>query len=776
MTKTCMNGNPMGKSASIREQWILEMKTYPSSSEETDPRLLEALASLNQIGGAINQLGPSDANSNDVSLQLIVESAIRVVPGSSAVIYTYDQAASAFEKESRVSAEAEGHMPSSINHPDDAPRPGGIGMRTIQSQHRAFSYEEPDLDIHPYHAERGVKVVACFPLIVAEQAVGALYIYLFEERKFTHLEQLMLDNFVNQAAMAIYHARRLAGIQRDLARKEEDLNRLRRAALLISSRLRLEETLESILQLALEVTNAQYGIFRLLDKSGESLVTRAVSGHYFDRPMIEKLPLNGNSVMAHVARSREPLLISDLREEPWAKLYYPLDAKLKMLSELAVPLINASGRLEGVLNLESPQLRGFSEDDSHMLQSLATYAITAIQEVRLLDALQEITQLLLSQPGQKVLDHLSAVANDLLNASSSAIWLLDNDELTLAASNGSGRHGDRIPLQGSLIGHAVLLRKPVTTNDLASNPHSDSQDWSRALIVPLLTGNNGPALGAFSVVSADPEAGHFTESEWDEKVLTCLAHYAALAVQNESHQQALRLSQEQHWIAEAFAAVGDVSANLLHNMNNKVGTIPVRVQSIQDKYGPMLAADSYLTNNLAEIERSAMEAMQIVQENLSHLRPIRMENVHVASCVTEAIHATQVPATIQIKIESLEDLPMVTAGKQSLTFVFKNLIENAIAAMHANGLITILGSTGLKWVEVSITDSGPGISPDLHDRIFELNFSGRPGAHPGKLGFGLWWVKNLMTRLGGSVAVESDGQHGATFLLRLPCADMEHKP
>ncbi len=67
-------------------------------SQQTDPRLLEALASLNQISGAINHIGPSDAGS-DVSLQLIVESAIRVVPGSSAVIYTYDQDTGLFERE-----------------------------------------------------------------------------------------------------------------------------------------------------------------------------------------------------------------------------------------------------------------------------------------------------------------------------------------------------------------------------------------------------------------------------------------------------------------------------------------------------------------------------------------------------------------------------------------------------------------------------------------------------------------------------------------------------
>ena len=85
---------------------------------------------------------------------------------------------------------------------------------------------------------------------------------------------------------------------------------------------------------------------------------------------------------------------------------------------------------------------------------------------------------------------------------------------------------------------------------------------------------------------------------------------------------------------QTFAAVGDISANLLHNMNNKVGTIPVRIQAIQDKYQPMLEANSYLAINLKEIERSAADAMQIVQENLSHLRPIRIEPVKIAARVS----------------------------------------------------------------------------------------------------------------------------------------------
>jgi len=211
-----------------------------------------------------------------------------------------------FERESRVSAEAGGRkLESADGSSNDTPRQNGIGMRTIKRRRRSLSYEEADLDIHPVYAALGVKAVACFPLIIAEQAVGILYIYLHEERRFTHLEQLMLDNFVNQAAMAIYHSRRLAGIRRDLIRKDEELNQLRRAGLLISSRLRLEETLDSILQLALELQMLNMGFFRLLDKNGEFLVTRAVSGIQFERPLTEKLPLDGNSIMAYVARTRE---------------------------------------------------------------------------------------------------------------------------------------------------------------------------------------------------------------------------------------------------------------------------------------------------------------------------------------------------------------------------------------------------------------------------------------------------------------------------------------
>jgi GAF domain-containing protein len=754
-------------------QSTLQMPTLADADlTDADPRLLEALASLNQIGVVINRIGPRDCASMEETLRLIAGSAIKVVPGSSAVIYSYGQTGLTFDLDSRVSAgEPDDYVP------NDEPRPNGIGARAIALHRRVLSYEEEDLEIHPDKVRAGARAMACFPLIVADQPVGMLYLYLHQERRFSQLELLMLENFVNQAAMAIHQTRQLASVQRDLARKEDELSRLRRTGLLISSRLRLEETLEAILQMALEVTGARYGTFRLVDKSGQKLISRANAGERLGQIRTEALPLDGSSVMGWVAVHREPVCIHDLQAEPWVHIYYPLDTDLEMRSELAVPLVGASGRLEGVLNLESPVVGAFGREDSHLLQSLATQAVIAIQEVRLLDALQEVAQRLLTQPCRRVLDRLIELARDLLNAAVTAIWILEGEQLILEVASDDRWHGERIPLHDSLTGQAITSRGPITSDDVRTDPRFNrtelarARGWTRALIVPLLTSGDREPIGAFGVYSVGSDPGRFAESEWDKKVLTCLAHYAALAVQNKARQEALRAAQERHAVAETFAAVGDIAANVLHHLNNKVGTIPVRVQGVQDKCRSALLADDYLATNLVEIERSAGEAMEAMRENLSHLHPIHLASVDVAACVTAAVEAANLPVGVHIQMEGLGDLPPVVAGMRSLTLVFTNLLENAANAMQGNGVVSIQGAARDGWVKVVVTDDGPGIPPELHDSIFEFSFSGDALARPGKLGFGLWWVKTLMVRLGGSVAVESDGCSGTTFRLKLPLAE-----
>jgi signal transduction histidine kinase len=400
--------------------------------------------------------------------------------------------------------------------------------------------------------------------------------------------------------------------------------------------------------------------------------------------------------------------------------------------------------------------------------------------VRLLDALQEIAQLLLTQPEKTVLDRLVVLANELLNARVSSIWILDGNEVVLRASNPGVREGERIPLEGSLPGVAIAEQAAVSVDREMAQAYIWQPDLavvensSRAWAIPLADQPGNSSLGVFCVYGLADTAGNGGGTEWESKVLTCLSHYAALAIYNSRHMQALQDAQEQHAVAEMFAAVGDIATNLLHQLNNKIGTIPVRVQGIQDKRKDVLSSDRYLANNLAEIERSATEAMESVRKNLSHLHPVRRVPVNLAACVRSSLSNAKINPAVLVRVEGLEDLPSVAAAQQNLVLVFTNLFENADQAMQGKGRILVQGSRRENWVEVSVTDSGPGIPPEFHNRIFELSYSGISGvSQPGKLGFGLWWVKTQIVRLGGTVSVESDGIHGTTFLIRLPAGGGE---
>ena len=729
------------------------------------------LNTLNQSSTLVNHLGLSDSITLEGLLNLVVNSVVCIVPGSCAVLFLYDATRESFLPASRAAA-GERLMISDPNQ--DLPRPQGLGWRAVNRQRRVLLEEEPDLNLPVHRQREGATTAAAFPLIVARRVVGVLYVYLYEPRSFTPMEIFALENFTNQAAMAIYHARQVERAREAIWRRDEELVRLRRAGMLISSRPRLEDTLDTILRMALEVTNAEYGSFRLVDASGDYLLPSVVIGKSIHGQKAEKLPVDTGSVTGWVALHRQPLCIPDVREEPWAKMYSPLDPGLEIRSELAVPLISASGRVEGVLNLESPIPGAFSEEDSHLVQALANQAVIAIQEVRLLDALQELTEKLLTEPCQIVLHHLVAKACHLLNAATAAIWLLEGDDLRLVAALEGHQHAEVLPLNNSLIGRAVLHREVVISTNLPEEAWffrpelARQQGWQRALVMPLVGRREAArALGAFAVYSTQRDPGHFIESDWDKKVLTILARYAVLAIESAERQAAIRAAHERQMLSETFAALGDVAANLLHQMNNKLGVIPVKIETLQEKSRATLEEDVYLARNLEEIKETTRNAVNALQESLILLHPIQPSPVSILACVQGALRSTSIPEGIEVTLVNLEQLPWVIASEPNLRLVFQNLIENACEVLEGQGKIEIAGRAEGDWVEVKVSDNGPGIPSDIQDRLFELHFSSRKPSH---IGFGLWWVKTLMTRLGGSVKVRSHPARGTSFYLRLPVA------
>lgn len=735
-----------------------------------------ALDLIREAGARINRLGPE--TSLHEALQLIADTAVSLLGAdAAAVIYTYDAARGAFDPGSRVSA---GERVPAVG---DVPRADGVGATAIQQRRRVLSYES-GLPFHPLKYQAGIRTAACYPLLVSDLPVGALYIDLREDRRFTDDELRLLDTFVQLSAVAIYNTRQFDAINRALQRKVDELERVQQAGQLISSRPSLSETLDEILNSALALTGAEYGSFRLLDKTTGGLRLRASKPSRPTDEAARDITVNeATSVMAWVARHRQPALIHDIRQPPWVDVYVPLHPQHEMRSELAVPMLGPGGELEGVLNVESPRTRAFDADHQRVLEALATQAVIALQEAKLLAALEEITGKLVSYSPDELLNLLIRRACDLLNVPHSAVWELDGpaaEWLRLRAANATVIWPDyRVPISGSFLGEAVRTRRPAYSRDLTTDPRVkrrrlvNAMGWISGLGVPML-GRDGAPVGVFSVYTVTPR----TFSDWETRLLASLANHAAVAFQQAEALSQIKLAQERQAVAETFAVLGDVAANLLHRVNNMVGVIPQLAQGLAEKR-PDLLDDPVAAKKVADIEHSARAAMTAARETFTYLRPFQLQPVSVKQCYHTALARVNRPTNVRVKATGLGRLPLVSAGEEQLRLVLFNLLENAVEALGDEpGRIRVSGrvvADALEparcWVELSIVDNGPGVPPELRERIFDATISTKNSSR--KLGFGLWWVKSWVQRFGGSIHLAEPASHlgGCTFIIRLPIAD-----
>ncbi len=124
-----------------------------------------------------------------------------------------------------------------------------------------------------------------------------------------------------------------------------------------------------------------------------------------------------------------------------------------------------------------------------------------------------------------------------------------------------------------------------------------------------------------------------------------------------------------------------------------------------------------------------------------------------------------------IAVEIPPDLPPFFADAALLEQVVALLLLNA--AVHTSPdtaiKVTASESQGPKCVHLNIIDHGPGIPPELHEKIFE-KFSRGPNPRRGGLGLGLSIVRGFMSAQGGAVSVQSPPGGGTCFTLHIPCA------
>jgi signal transduction histidine kinase len=123
------------------------------------------------------------------------------------------------------------------------------------------------------------------------------------------------------------------------------------------------------------------------------------------------------------------------------------------------------------------------------------------------------------------------------------------------------------------------------------------------------------------------------------------------------------------------------------------------------------------------------------------------------------------PPDVELRFEADPAMPRIQADRRLLERAVVNLVENALQAVGESGRITVrLRRADLSRLQVEVEDTGPGIEPEIRDRVFEPFFSTKTSGS----GLGLALVKRIAEDHGGGVALEQAPGGGTRAVLWLP--------
>jgi signal transduction histidine kinase len=219
--------------------------------------------------------------------------------------------------------------------------------------------------------------------------------------------------------------------------------------------------------------------------------------------------------------------------------------------------------------------------------------------------------------------------------------------------------------------------------------------------------------------------------------------------------------------SERLAALGQLSAGLAHELRNPLSTIRTSAEMLTKRLDGANAVARELAGYIAtEVDRTNL----LVTRFLEFARPLqlRLWEVDLHALLDEAIlnFQKQDPAC-RLTIHRAYDpsLPTVQGDATLLERVFFNLIQNAADASAADGVVTVktraLGSS----LEVAVIDRGSGIRPEHREQIFNPFFTTKPSG----VGLGLPIAAKIVDEHGGRLAVQSEPNQGAAFVVQLPC-------
>ena len=375
----------------------------------------------------------------------------------------------------------------------------------------------------------------------------------------------------------------------------------------------------------------------------------------------------------------------------------------------------------------------------------------------------------------RVLQEIVDTARKVVGARYAALGVLSPDRRSLAPFVTSGlsaaaraRIGPE-PSGRGLLGYVIRARKPVRTADIARHPKrygfpSHHPPMKSFLGVPITTGED-----VFGNLYLTEKIGAAEFNAEDVTIAVLLAAQAAAAIENarlfEAGEQLLGQVRGLQRQRELFFAM--MNHELRNALTGVFGWADRLVRAKGAENSAQAAQEVYegtertiaLLNNFLDLSRL----------DAGKLQPV-WRKVDLGAAMRRALAGFE-PAAETKQLALVEDIPAacppIVTDPVRLEQILVNLLSNAVRHSPPGGEIRVEIRPNTAMVEFLVRDQGPGIPPDLQERIFEPFERFDPLSGQGT-GLGLPVSRRLAEVLGGRLEVESALQRGAVFTLTLP--------
>jgi GAF domain-containing protein len=668
-------------------------------------------------------------------------------------------------------------------------------------------------EIQRVYRHRSVLIV---PMLREGAAVGAIGVFRQEVKPFSDRQVSLLQTFADQAVIAIENVRLFKELQeknRALteahAQVTEALEQQTATAdilrVIASSPTDLQPVMKAVVENAARVCGAtDSGIWRL---EGEHLRLVARRGSLrWSRAIGDTVPVSRGSVGGRAVCDRRTIHVEDVRaaEAEFPKTVSRMrPAGSDIRTMLATPLVREGTPLGVIFIHRGPDVHPFSAKQIALLETFATQAVIAIENVRLfnelrartaeltrsveqLTALGEVSRAVSSTlEVETVLTTVVARAHQLAGADACTIYEYDEDTEQFhlrATHNLDPEFAEAIramPLRKGegVMGRATELHQPVQVPDI-SEPgayQSSLRDvligagYRAALSVPLLREDH--IIGSLSLTRKTP--GEFSPEVVE--LLKTFATQSALAIQNA--RLFLEIEEKSRQLEAASRHKSEFLANMSHELRTPLNAIlgfsevltermfgdlnPKQEEYLRDIHtsGQHLLS---LINDILDL--SKVEAGRLELELASFNLPMAVENAMTLVRERATRHGITLDQAIDDRVGD------IVADERKVKQILLNLLSNAVKFTPAGGRIGVTATATAEAITISVSDTGIGIAPEDQATIFEeFRQVGRDDARKQEgTGLGLTLAKKFVELHGGQIGVRSQVGQGSTFTFTLP--------